>query len=123
MLILLKGKIYNSDDLPMMVLFMPDELSEFRSKPAHVDIKCSFPHDWGKERGEKWMSENAPKLSEARRKAERNNGNIAQTKVIHARTEPQYEKLSDDDIIKLFKTLDPDTIEIPESKEGDENDG
>ena len=121
MLILFRGRVYNSDDVPMMVLFMPDELSEFRSQPEHVDIKCSYPPDWGKERGEKWMRENTSKLSDAKRKAERAHGNIAKTEIVSAGT--PTEKMSDEEMKKLFEDLDPDNIEVLENEEGIENDG
>lgn len=67
MFILVEGRVYNSDDTPVMVLFGQAEVQSFRSQPANSDIHCSFPPEWNSEKGQKWMEKNKIKLVNAKK--------------------------------------------------------
>ena len=56
MFVLVNGKVYNSDDFPIMILFSQEEIKNFKSQPDNIDIHCSYPSKWGNEKGEKWMN-------------------------------------------------------------------
>jgi len=67
MFILVEGRVYNSDDTPVMVLFGQAEVKSFRSQPANADIHCSFPPEWSSEKGQKWMEKNKIRLVNAKK--------------------------------------------------------
>jgi hypothetical protein len=58
MLVLINGKVHDSNDNPIMILFSEDEIKNFKQQPDNVDIHCSFPKSWGQFKGQKWMNEN-----------------------------------------------------------------
>lgn len=66
MFVLVNGKIYNSDDSPILLLFTQDEVKSFRNQPEHIDIHCSFPPEWGMDRGKKWMESHRDRVVKAK---------------------------------------------------------
>jgi hypothetical protein len=36
-------------------MFSQEEIINFKRQPDNIDIHCSFPSKWEKEKGEKWM--------------------------------------------------------------------
>ncbi len=120
MFVLVKGKIYHSDDAPIMILFTPEELAKFKDEPPRVDIKCSYPPEWGEVRGSAWMNENKGKLVASRDKALRKGNNIVETTILKKPTPPPPVHLSDKDLGSLLDGMDADSIEfINEETEDD----
>lgn len=111
MMILVKGKIYNTDDVPALILFIQHELEQFRSEPPNIDIKCSFPPEWSSKRGEEWMLENRDKLIRARDAAMRKSGNVVKTEILN-RPLPNPVVMSDEKIKDLIDGFDEDSIEF-----------
>jgi hypothetical protein len=64
--ILIEGKVYSSEDVPVMILFSKNELEQFKNESSNADIHCSFPNSWGQQRGNDWMKKNTGKISKRR---------------------------------------------------------
>jgi len=69
MFALINGKVYNSDDVPIMIMFSQEEIRNFKSQPDNVDIHCSYPSKWGNEKGQKWMQSHTGMIVSERDKA------------------------------------------------------
>lgn len=73
MFVLINGKVYNSDDIPIMILFSQEEITNFKSQPNTIDVHCSFPSKWEKEKGQKWMQSHVKTIVFERNKVYRKN--------------------------------------------------
>ena len=112
---IVNGKIYSSDDAPMLILFSHEEVMQFRSQPPSVDMHCSGPREWKKARIEQWMSENKGRLIRAMRGGVKNEGPWMKSMV-----PPPPKKLSDDGLKIMVEALDPDSIEVYDDQYGEE---
>lgn len=71
MLVLINGNVYDSDKTPIMILFSQEEIVAFKKEPDNIDIHCSFPKDWGINRGQQWMNQNKELLIKNKNKPKR----------------------------------------------------
>lgn len=60
--VLIGDKFFDSSQVPVMILFDAHEVSQFKSTPSSVDIFCSWPSSWSKEKSEEWVKTNQPRL-------------------------------------------------------------
>ena len=123
--VLLKGKIYNSDEIPVLILFTPAELTQFKGEPSNIDMHCSYPPWWGNEKGRAWLQGNKDKLVRARNKNVQKVGrtfvpNDQSSIASHKIRVPESSsltvgisptKMSDKGVVDLFRSLDSDSIE------------
>jgi len=107
--VLIKGKVYSSSEIPIMILFGSDEASRFKSEPEGVDIHCSFPDSWDNSRGQSWMHQNKDKVSRARDATHRKS--VMTTPTIRPPIS-KTEKMTDESILKFINEANDKDIEV-----------
>ena len=116
---IVKGKVYSSDEAPILILFSHDESVQFHSQPVTADMHCSGPKDWNRARIDKWMNENRGKLIRAMRGVTVGSG--VKPQVSPPVVIPQ--KLSDEKLREMIQSLDPESIENYDDEYGEHEKG
>ena len=67
-------RVVSSEEIPVAVLFTPEELQYLKTMPPADDIFCSVPSSWTQQRGQEWLIKKQPDIIKLRAQQARKAG-------------------------------------------------